>query len=311
MKTFIKNIFKQPVATTQNPLWMVCLRCGIALISFAHFMALQPDFDNIFSAHAFVSPDIANATRDFLLPSIYSIYKSIQGIIPISYEAVLLFFRILYPLTLLFLLAGLFTRPAAILSLALHLVITNSMEYYSYGVDLFTSIALFYCCVFPIGSLFSLDVLWFKKVSPSADRISKCLKLFQTHVCIMYFFSGLEKLMGYNWRNGESIWRMLHGYNATESVNFDFLYNTPIPLLIGWATVMLELLYPLFINIQQTRKWWLAGIVIFHVSIAFFMGLYFFSSVMIILNLTAYYMPFIEENKPVLAPKSLPQLIEA
>ncbi len=311
MKTFIKDIFKQPAATMQNPLWMVCLRCGIALVSFAHFMALQPDFDNIFSAHAFVPPDIANATRDFLLPSIYSIYKSVQGITPISYEAVLLFFRILYPLTLLFLLAGLFTRPAAILSLALHLLITNSMEYYNYGVDLFTSIALFYCCVFPVASLFSLDVLWFKKVPASADRISKCLKLFQTHVCIMYFFSGLEKLMGYNWRNGESIWRMLHGYNATESVNFDFLYNTPIPLLIGWATVMLELLYPLFINIQQTRKWWLAGIVIFHVSIAFFMGLYFFSSVMIILNLTAYYMPFMEENKPVLVTQPLPELIEA
>jgi hypothetical protein len=311
MKTFIKNIFKQPAATMQNPLWMVCLRCGIALISFAHFMALQPDFDNIFSANAFVPPDIANATRDFLIPSIYSLHKSVQGIIPVSYEATLLFFRILYPVTLLTLLVGLFTRPVAILSLALHLLITNSMEYYSYGVDLFTSIALFYCCLFPVGSLFSLDALWFKKTPPAAHRVSKCLKLLQTHVCIMYFFSGFEKLLGYNWRNGESIWRMLHGYNATESINFDFLYNTPVPLLAGWFTIVLEMMYPLFINIPQTRKWWLAGIVIFHVSIAFFMGLYFFSSVMIILNLAAYYMPFAGDKKTVQVVQSQPELIEA
>jgi hypothetical protein len=274
-------------------------------------MAIQPDFDNIFGTHAFIPPDIANGTRDFLIPSIYSLCLALTKILPVSYDGLLLFVRLLYPFALIMLLAGLFTRPAAILSLALQLLIVNSMEYYSYGVDLFTSIALFYCIVFPVGRLASFDELWFKKSPVGADRSARCLKLFQTHVCIIYFFSGFEKLLGYNWRNGESIWRMVHNYNATESVSFDFMYNTPLPLMAGWLTVILEMMYPFFINMPKTRRLWLAGIVIFHVAIAFFMGLYFFSSVMIILNLTAYYMPFVKNGStPVPAINGL-QLMEA
>ncbi len=312
MKNFVKSLFAHTTAKPSNNLWMVSLRCGIALISFLHFMALQADFDSIFSYHAFIPPDIAAGTRDFLIPSIYSLYKNLQGIIPISYEALLWFIRILYPAVLLMLFTGLFTRPAAILSLACQLLITNSMEFYSYGVDLFTAIALFYCCVFPVGNLVSLDSLWFKKQPVSAERTGRCLKLFQTHVCLIYFFSGFEKLLGYNWRNGEAIWRMIHGYNATESINFDFLYNTPVPMIAGWLTIILEMFYPL-INIPVLRKWWLGGAVIFHASIAFFMGLYFFSSVMIILNVSAYYTPFArpEKKRIKVAAEEQPQLIEA
>lgn len=311
MKNFVKSLFKNNSTAPSNSLWMVSLRCGIALISLLHFMALQADFDSIFSSHAFIPPDIAAGTRDFLIPSIYSLYKNLQGIVPISYEGLLWIVRLIYPVALLMLLAGLFTRPAAILSLALQLLITNSMEFYSYGVDLFTSIALFYCCVFPVGSLLSLDSLWFSRQPVSAERTARCLKLFQTHVCLIYFFSGFEKLLGYNWRNGEAIWRMVHGYNATEWVSFDFLYNTPVPLLAGWFTIILEMMYPL-INIPVLRKWWLGGVIIFHVSIAFFMGLYFFSSVMIILNITAYYMPFVApEKKKIMVADKQPQLIEA
>lgn len=296
MKGFIRDLFRQDTMSQVNPLWMVCLRCGIALIALLHFLALQQDFDSIFSATAFVPPDIAAGTRNFLLPTIYTLYKSLNTVVPLTYGTLLMVIRILYPLALLMLLAGSFTRCAAILSLALQLLIVNSMEFYSYGVDVFTAIALFYCCVFPVGSEFSLDKLWFiKQVSP--ERSAKCLRVFQTHVCIIYFFSGFEKLLGYNWRNGESIWRMVHGYNATETINVDFLFNTPVFLILGWLTIIVEMLYPVFINIPKTQKLWLWSTIAFHAGIAFFMGLYFFSAVMVILNIAAYYIPFVKEER--------------
>jgi hypothetical protein len=308
MKRLLNTLFAAPGIQTVNPMWMVALRCGIAFITLVNFIAIQPDFDSIFSANGFIPPDIANAARDFMLPTIYGIYKIVNPILHMSYVAVLTFFRIIYPIALIILLLGFLTRGAAIASLLLQLLFVNSMNLYSYGADIFTGIALFYCCIFPVGRYFSVDkILGGKTVSGYWN--ARYLKLFKTHVCLIYIFSGFEKLLGENWRNGESIWRMVHGYNTTESINVDFLYNTPVFVIVGWLTITAELLYPIFINIPKTRNWWLAAIVTFHISIAFFMGLYFFSSVMIILNIAAYYMPYVKEDKPLPVPAATDELL--
>jgi len=85
---------------------------------------------------------------------------------------------------------------------------------------------------------------------------------------------------------------MVHGYNMLSFIDLDFLYKTPIFLIAGWGTIIVEMFYPLFINIHKTRKAWLIATIGFHVMIAFFMGLYFFSAMMIIFSVTTYYIPF-------------------
>jgi len=305
----MKRIFNINYANA-NPIWLAFLRCGICFISLVHFISIQPDFDTLFSQHAIVPPDmlhVLNIFRYQFFPSVYDVHIFLHQFMPVSFEQVLLTIRIFYPLSLLLLMTGLFSRVSAILSLLLQLTLLSSIDAYNYGVDVFTTIALFYCVVFPVGKVYSLQNYITKK-RPLLTNHVKYLHVLQAHFCIAYFFSGFEKLLGDNWRNGESIWKMMHGYDTTNIINFDFLYNTPFFLIIGWGTIMLEMFYPLFINIKKTRKAWLTATIIFHVSIALFMGLYFFSAVMIILNLTCYYAPFITLS--VSQKNVLPQKIE-
>lgn len=292
----ISKLLNYPGESDINNLWLVFFRCSIAALTLINYLALQFDFNNIFATNAFIPPDIADVLKNPLIPSIYSIFHFLKPLFNFSYEGVLMTFRILYPLTLLFLFTGLFTRVSAFFSLVLQLILLNSMDYYTYGLDEFTTIALFYCFVFPVGYDFSLDKYLFKKRADTANY-NRYLWVFRVHVCIAYFFSGFEKLLGYNWRNGESIWKMIHGYNMLSFVDIDFLYRTPLFFIAGWMTIFLEMLYPIFMNFKKTRNIWLVSVIGFHILIAFFMGLYFFSCIMIILNLTAYYVPFMKENE--------------
>jgi hypothetical protein len=294
----IKNVINYPGTAQSNNLWLIFFRCSISVLTLVNFLAIQFDFSSIFSTNAFIPPDITDVLKNSLIPSIYSIHHFLKPFFNFSYDSVLLTIRVIYPLVLLFLMAGLFTRVSALFSLMLQLVILNSMDFYNYGLDEFTTIALFYCFIFPVGYDFSLDKYLFKKKVSTAGY-HKYLCVFRVHVCIAYFFSGFEKLLGYNWRNGESIWKMIHGYNTLSFINLDLLYKTPLFLIAGWMTIILEMFYPLFMNMKRTRKLWLIAVVSFHVLIAFFMGLYFFSCMMIILILTAYYMPFIKEDEAI------------
>jgi len=276
-----------------NAIWLAFLRYSVSLLCLLHFLAIQPDFDALFSASGFVPPDIMNAGKPAFMPTIYGFYNLINPITGCSYTTALTIIRIAYPVCLILLCAGLFTRVFAFASLALQLTIISSISFYNYGVDVFTTICLFYCFVFPVGKVHSLDNKLFKQRRPLQNH-TKYLALLQAHICIAYFFSGFEKMLGHTWRNGEAIWKMIHGYNSTSFINLDGFYNTPLFMVIAWGTIILEMLYPLFINLQKTRRVWLYGIILFHISIAVFIGLYFFSAIMIIINLACYYAPFIK-----------------
>jgi hypothetical protein len=52
--------------------------------------------------------------------------------------------------------------------------------------------------------------------------------------------------------------------------------------------VLLEVGYPFGIWFNRTRGFWLAGIILLHLGIALFMGMYLFSLIMIVLNAAAF-----------------------
>ncbi len=151
---------------------------------------------------------------------------------------------------------------------------------------------LFLYFYFPTNLEFSVDKK-FKTKKFYIFNEKQSLAVIKIHVCIMYFFAGFDKLLGYNWRNGESMWRVLTEYNVTNLFDFKKLYRTPFFFILGWLTIIFELLYPVFINLKFTRNFWLISIIIMHALIALFLGLTTFSLIMVILNLTAYYYPFL------------------
>ncbi|WP_445724334.1 hypothetical protein, partial [Flavobacterium sp.] len=202
----------------------------------------------------------------------------------------ILLFKILFITFCILIIAGLYSRFFSLLLLILQVALVKSSYYYSYGVDFFSSMSLMYLIILPSDEYFSLRNYFWKITQKSSFLIVKTT--FQIHIAIAYFVSGIEKLSGYNWRNGESIWKAVHlpNFNNDFNINFDFLGKYPLFIVfIGWSTIVIELFYPLFITLKKTRTLWLYLTISLHLGIALTLNLYFFSAIMITWNITNFY----------------------
>ena len=187
----------------------------------------------------------------------------------------------------LFLLVGLFCRPAAIAAWLIHLSAVKSGGLVTYGVDALTTTGLFYLALSPLPDRFSLDRFWRKKIAGS-QLLGFWRRVLQLHLCLIYFFSGLTKALGRDWWNGMNLWR------SVTRPPFDlipvetlvrFKYFFPIA---GVAVLLLEIGYPFLIWPGRIGRRWLLAILVMHAGIGLAMGMYLFASVMIILNLAAF-----------------------
>ncbi len=187
-----------------------------------------------------------------------------------------------------FLAIGLFSRSAAVAGWFIHLCAVKSANLMTYGVDNFTTIGLFYLMFAPLPDQFALDYLRKGSVQPAHYLAGACRRVLQLHVCIIYFFSGLTKVLGVSWWNGTALWRSLTSppYDVISPQIWAIL--APVIPVLGIGVWVLELGYPIFIWLRKTRFIWFLGIIFMHVAIAVTMGLYLFAFVMIVLNLAAF-----------------------
>jgi hypothetical protein len=194
----------------------------------------------------------------------------------------------IYVFLLLLLAAGVFTRKVAFLAWLLHLTFNTAGIASIYGVYEFTHIALFYCFVMPVGDAFSMDT-WRRAVNRDKGmQYALSRRILQWHLCVVYFSSGVEKALGRQWWNGEAVWRALMREDVPISFSW-FATVPPVAMGLCWSTLILELGYVFFIWHPSTRRIALIGVTLFHLGIGVFLGLWFFSAIMILLNLTAFY----------------------
>ena len=279
-----------PIEPVNNN-WLFIFRVSIAGFALFHFLIIQPDFGDLYSYNGYVYPDIMDGLYDHATPTLTSLTETFNSWhLYINYDSLLLFCRLAYPLVLFFLLIGIFTRMSAIASLFFQLLLLKSIHLYEYGVDFYTTFSLFYCCVFPVGKIRSLDNRIFKPRLPTYPLLY--LRLLQAHLAVAYFFSGFDKIIGVTWRNGEAIWKTLHSHNYFTVFNLDFLSGTPAFFIGGWLTIIFEMGYPVFMNRAGTRKAWLRGIIGLHLFIGLFMGLFLFATLLILLNLATWQAPY-------------------
>lgn len=280
-------------ANVKNIEWLVFFRIAVSSFCIIHYFSIYADISKIFFDTAVLKPDIIDASFDRFSPTLIDLQKFIRShLFNISYNNFVILAFVIYITFLFFLLIGFMTRISALISLLFQLLIYKSIYQYLYGVDYFVTVALFYCVIFPISS-FSIDKLLFK--SKPVNRMSEkwSLIILQTHLCVLYFFSGFDKALGKNWYNGEALWKASTSHNYNGVFEFANLHlPTWIIVISGIASFSIEILYPIFININATRKIWLLLTILLHLNIILFMGLYFFGVFMLILNLTAYYFPF-------------------
>ena len=113
----------------------------------------------------------------------------------------------------------------------------------------------------------------------------------QFHLCVIYLTAGLDKAMGRQWWNGEAIWQTV-SQPIFSTFDLRWLAKTFwIPMLAGWSTLLVEIGYVFFIWPRSTRKLWCLATIGLHLGIGFFMGLVFFSSVMILLTVCFFLLP--------------------
>jgi len=188
----------------------------------------------------------------------------------------------------IFLLFGLFSRLAAVISWLLHLATVKSSLLLSYGMDNLTTIGLFYLVLAPSPAAFSVDALWRRRNRQDRHLVGFFRRTLQLHLCLIYFFGGLNKALGRGWWDGANLWRALTRPPfdiISPDILIRFKYVYPIAGIGIW---LLEIGYPFFMWQRQLRRPWLIAILVMHVGIGLAMGMYLFASVMIVLNLAAF-----------------------
>lgn len=282
--------------TNVNPSYLVFLRIATGAILLLSIIALWPDFGKLYGLEGLVDHQLLTIKQGYASPTIYGLIEKIKRLLPIEEQQILSGIFIVYISLCFLLMAGLLTKLAAFNLIILHGLIFTSLPQFSYGFDYFCTIALFYCWVFPNQRYGSLD----RKLLNLSDSkwTGFCLRILQVHVCLVYFFSGLGKIVGHTWRNGEALWKTVHLPYFEGAIHFDALAAYPWLWIVGgWGIALLELLYPFFIFRPKTRNFMLALILALHVGIALVLGLYLFSAIMIALNIAAFYYPYLNTDK--------------
>lgn len=253
-------------SATFPPGWLPLLRCGTGILLLLTGIQLWPDFDILYGPGSIVDHRLLRVGGDSFLP---------MGGTSRGYLAA-------YIVCCALLVWGRWARLWAILLCFLHHQLYTAQPAFSYGFDYIAASALFYCAWFPVGN-------------PESRWATPCLRVLQLHLCLIYFFGGLDKIIGPTWHNGEALWKAIHlpDLNGAWRPDTALLAQHPTVLaLLGWMVILLEVAYPAVIWLRRLRAPWLCGIIGVHAGIALFMGLYHFSAVMMVLNLCAFYLPY-------------------
>jgi len=272
--------------------WLAVFRVGMGLQVIVYALFLRSDWHSLFSAtgKGLVSRELGEAMTSFdspLIPKLGWLVAFGQHF-GLGEETVL---SIAWACLLCIgfcLLVGLFSRAAAIIAWFLHLCAAESGGLLAYGADNFMTVALFYLMLSPLPGPYSLDHRLVKTKAKDPQLLGFWQRVLQVHLCFVYFFGGLAKLLGSGWWNGSNLWRALirPPFNLlSPDILVRFKYALPV---LGISICLIEIGYPIFIWIKKTRFLWLACILGMHVAIGLMMGMYLFALVMIVLNVAAF-----------------------
>jgi hypothetical protein len=272
--------------------WLAIFRIGLGLLVLCYTLFLRSDWHHLFATtgKGLVGRELGEAMASFDSPLIPKLgwLVAFGRHFGIGEETMLSLAWACLLCMGCCLLLGLFCRPAAILAWFLHLCAAESGGLLAYGADNFMTMALFYLMLSPLPDRYSLD-RWLINTKPKDPRLlGFWLRVLQIHLCFVYFFGGLAKLLGSGWWNGANLWRSLirPPFNLlSPDVLVQFKYALPI---LGISICLIELGYPVFIWIKKTRFLWLVCILAMHAAIGVTMGMYLFALVMIVLNLAAF-----------------------
>jgi hypothetical protein len=159
----------------------------------------------------------------------------------------------------------------AVLLYLLHVVFLRRNPMGVYGVDM---VATFWFLYMTLINPTSKSQVW-----QSINSVG--YRLIQIQLCIIYAYSGFDKVRGLTWWKGDAVWYAL-GNTQITSIDFSFLaYMPAILTVMAFVTVLWETYFPILIWIPQIKRYVITIGIFFHLGIAFMMNLYEFSLVML------------------------------
>lgn len=260
----LRRFWAEPVRAEPIALF----RIGIALVVLADTAtSLLPFAEHWFSPAGPNPATLGAAFRPAFWP------WNLLEVTPTASEARLLIVALLVCAALA--LVGLATRLAcagmwALLAL-LHLRAPTMLN----AGDLLLRVACFYLALLPAGAAFSLDNLLARRAGFARDGLVPAwsLRLAQIQLCVVYFFTAIEKMKGFvslaepgDWLGGTAVRRALaHALIA----RWPWFNDMPLWLSApaSWLTLGWELFFPALVLWRRTRYAALAMGVILHLGI--------------------------------------------
>ena len=162
-----------------------------------------------------------------------------------------------------------------------------------YGVDAVLACLLFIMCVAPVGSAISLDrvravrAAKLEKLTARPPQYSSpwagaCTRLMQIQMAVLFFYSGIAKVGGYQWWDGDALWLVFTNIQYYNRVALDlFASHYWLSNVATYGTILIEIAFPFLIWQRRTRAYLLAAAIFLHLQFAVLMGLFYFSFVMV------------------------------
>lgn len=270
-----------------RPAPLAALRIGLAATLLAQALQVAPSLRELYHHSGLLRGPLKDAFGPSHLPALADLVPALaeRGA---TESAILGVCGLLYVASLIGMMVGWRTRATTCASWLLHLFFLFVSPHTNYGVDDFANIFLFYAMWAPGAGVLSLD----RRAGRASDAPTEvnrlAMRVMQLHLCLVYLQSGVEKASGDQWWSGEAIWRslMTQGYSLLD---FTWLALYPsIAIVMGWAVLLIEIGYPVFIWPRRTRRLWVAAVAGMHAGIGIFMGLHVFGAVMIVLTVSMF-----------------------
>jgi len=183
---------------------------------------------------------------------------------------------------------GYLTRASSILAYIVTVSYAHRGVGALYGLDQINAFLTLYLAVSPSGDAYSVDNRLLRPGQGSAARKSIManigLRMIQVHMCIVYLFAGLGKLLGSSWWAGMALWGAFANY---EYQTLDMTWVCSHPLLINVMTQVIlvwEISYVALVWPRLTRPLVLALAIPLHLGIALCMGMTTFGLIMLVGN---------------------------
>lgn len=192
----------------------------------------------------------------------------------------------IYIYALLMLLVGYYHRFAALLVWIIYQYFMMRNYIIFDGGNSLASILLFFIIFLPADATLSLrtwirEKSWQESWKEKVIESAWALRLIQIQICIVYMSAFWYKTQGETWLNGSAV------YYATRlpiyvNPDFAFLFEGILFIKMAtYATLALEISFPILIWFRRTRIWILTAATLFHLVLEFSLVINIFQWVMI------------------------------